>query len=176
MTTLTQELEALLFLAVDALSVAEIATALNCAAPQVPQILAELKAHLVESGLAIVEINDTYQLTTAPAVAPLVNKLSTETSEDLSPAAAETLAIVAYRGPLLRVDIDAIRGVDSTRSLRQLRIRGLVDQARSSGRYYYTVTPYFLEQLGITRLEQLPKYATLAGADHSTTTVVSPNK
>jgi segregation and condensation protein B len=81
--------------------------------------------------------------------------------EDLSPASLETLAIVAYKGPINRIEIDNIRGVNSSFILRSLLIRGLIDRqidAHRANAYSYKPSFDLIRKLGIDSLEQLPDY------------------
>ncbi len=102
-----------------------------------------------------------FQLRTRPELAALVARVGRKVeSEKLSPAALETLAIVAYRQPVLRADIERIRGVASGEVLRALIERGLV---RVAGRaelpgspHYYGTTIRFLEVFGLRDLAELP--------------------
>lgn len=85
-----------------------------------------------------------------------------ELSADIGKAGAETLAIVLYRGPLSRIEIDRIRGVNSTFILRNLLIRGLVERRphpTDSRSFNYAITPSLLQHLGITSRESLPEFA-----------------
>ncbi len=107
-----------------------------------------------------------YQLMTLPRYAFWLNRLHQRQAEQkLSPAAIETLSIVAYRQPVTRADIDAIRGVQSAEMIKQLMERGLVrigGQDDSLGRpFLYETTSQFLELFGLPGLEQLPMAETL---------------
>ncbi len=117
-------------------------------------------------GLVIMEKDDTVQMMTAPQVQEIVKStLSDRLDEDLSRAALEVLTIVAYRSPVSRMEIDAIRGVNCAFSLRNLLMRGLIeriadpDDARA---YRYRVTHDFLAHLGLRSVRELPDFATLA--------------
>ncbi len=123
-----------------------------------------LSAGYAEAGSAIAleEVAGGFQLRTRPEFAPLVARLGRRTeTERLSPAALETLAIVAYRQPVLRADIEKIRGVASGEVLRTLVERGLV---RIAGRaelpgspLLYGTTTRFLEVFGLRDLRDLPE-------------------
>jgi segregation and condensation protein B len=110
----------------------------------------------------IEEVAGGFQLRTRPELAPLVARIGRKVeSEKLSPAALETLAIVAYRQPVLRADIERIRGVASGEVLRALVERGMV---RVAGRaelpgapLYYGTTTRFLEVFGLRDLAELPR-------------------
>lgn len=112
--------------------------------------------------MRVEEVAGGFQLRTRPELAPLVARMGRKVeTEKLSPAALETLAIVAYRQPVLRADIEKIRGVASGEVLRALVERGLV---RIAGRaelpgspLYYGTTARFLEIFGLRDLAELPR-------------------
>jgi segregation and condensation protein B len=103
-----------------------------------------------------------YQMLSLPAFQPWLTKLSRRTAENrLSPAALETLSVVAYRQPVLRVDVEAIRGVSCGEVLNRLREMGLikiVGRSQDLGRpMLYGTTKRFLEVFGLSGLDDLPK-------------------
>jgi segregation and condensation protein B len=104
-------------------------------------------------------------LATAPESAPVIEKISKEEiNRDLSKAAAETLAIVLYQGPIAKSKIDYIRGVNSVFILRNLQIRGLVEKTEhpeDKRSYLYQPTFELLSYLGVTKKEDLPEYGTV---------------
>lgn len=160
------KLEALLFLAGDAVSHSDIARLLNLPATEIPPIIADLQAKLTDRGLALVTTETQVQLTTSPAVGEYVKEFLQGETGSISTAAAETLALIAYRGPISRPDIEAIRGVDSRRMIRQLRIRGLIKRHTAVGQLpTYTITPEFLQHLGLTTASDLPNFAELSGLE-----------
>ena len=165
MNPLAQRLQALLFLSGDAMGHDELLRLLACDREQLATAAGELRTHLVDSGLALIETDHEMQLTTSAAVASVLTTLQEESTDELSSAAAETLALVAYRGPISRIGVDAIRGVDSSRALRQLSLRGLVHRAKDGVRYTYQVAPEFLRQVGLEHVSQLPEYETLSSAE-----------
>jgi len=105
------------------------------------------------------------RLSINPENTPYLNKLKKEVLEgDLSPAALETLSIIAYRGPISRAEINEIRGVDSSYILRQLFLRELIERFPSPQRqniFLYQVSFKFLEHLGLTKVQDLPNYEEL---------------
>ena len=114
-----------------------------------------------ERGLMIVGNNDEFQLVTKPEFQSISQKLIREEFKDeLSPASLETLSIIAYLGPIPRSTIDYIRGVNSSFTLRNLLIRGLIE--RNSGQkshiYHYQASFDFLKHLGLKGVEDLPEY------------------
>ena len=120
-----------------------------------------------ERPLTILKIAGGYQMATRPQWSELVEKLQEDKrSHRLSRAALETLAIVAYKQPVIRPDIDAIRGVNSDSSLKSLLEKNLVTisgRDEGPGRpLLYRTTPNFLKYFGLNSLHDLPDPAELA--------------
>ena len=156
-------LECLLLVHQDPLSPGEIARVYGLDRGQVEEAflrLIEGYASDPERGLQIVEVAGGYQLRTRPAYAEPIKKFFKAKPQRLSQAAYETLAIIAYRQPILRSDIERIRGVDCGATLRNLLDRGLVKilgKKELPGRpLIYTTTKKFLEVFNLTALSQLP--------------------
>jgi segregation and condensation protein B len=90
--------------------------------------------------------------------------MNKEIGEALSPAVSEVLAVVAYRGPLTRAQIEYIRGVNCCFTLRNLAMRGLVERKENpddSRSYLYEISFDFLNSLGIKKVQELPEYEEL---------------
>lgn len=153
--------ESLLFVADSPVSVARLAEALEATPGQVEQALGELEAAYAERGLRLQRAGSRVQLVTAPEAAPVVERfLGLEARTHLSRAALETLAIIAYRQPVSRPEIEAIRGVNSDSALRTLLSTGLIEEvgrAPTVGRpILYGTTFDFLQYFGLRSLEELP--------------------
>lgn len=132
-------------------------------APEVVQVLLdELQESYRGRGLCLQKSGGSQvQLTTAPAAAPVIERfLGLETSGRLSTAALEALAIIAYRQPTTRPEVDAIRGVNSDGVIRTLVSKGLIEEVgrkEALGRpILYGTTPAFLQHFGLVSLEELP--------------------
>lgn len=115
-----------------------------------------------DRGVTIVTDGRTAQLVTAPSVAPQVARFTqAELRGNLSPSALETLAIIAYRGPVTRVEIETVRGVQTSGPLRTLAIRGLIEEVgrrQDPGRpILYDTSVELLKHLGISDRSQLPQ-------------------
>jgi segregation and condensation protein B len=158
-------LEALLFVSPGAVTPAQLAAALDIPLPQVEQGLDELDALYTQEGpargLRLQRYRGRVQLTTAPQAATAIERfLGLEASSRLSRAALETLAIVLYRQPVTRPQIDAVRGVNSDGVLKSLLLKGLVQEvgrAEAPGRpILYSATPDCLQYFGLSSLSELP--------------------
>jgi segregation and condensation protein B len=154
------QLEALLFVAEKPLSRAEVARLAGVDRDTVDERLGDLEVSLAGRGIRLVLSGDRVELTTAPEAGVLIARYVGADAVRLSPAALETLAIIAYRQPVTKAGIERIRGVDSDYTVRALLHRRLiVEQGRSEapGRPILYGTGFeFLERFGITSLEELP--------------------
>ncbi|HIE39094.1 MAG TPA: SMC-Scp complex subunit ScpB [Anaerolineae bacterium] len=154
-------IESLLFVADEPVSVARLAEALEVAPGQVEKGLRELEEALRDRGLRLERMGSRVQMVTAPEAAPHVERfLGLEDRRRLPPAALETLAIIAYRQPVSRPQIEAIRGVNCDSVLRTLLTAGLIEEvgrAPTVGRpILYGTTFAFLQHFGLRGLEDLP--------------------
>ena len=155
-------IEALLFASERPVSLEKLATILEISTLSVEAEIGALRAEKDTVGaLQLVEVAGGFQFVTKAEFAPFVRKLKDEKKARLSRAAFEVLAIVAYRQPVTRADIDALRGVESAGPLHFLLERKLLlPSARKDapGRpWLYATTPRFLEQFGLKSLEDLPE-------------------
>jgi segregation and condensation protein B len=114
-------------------------------------------------GFQLVRVAGGWRFQTHPDQAPYVERFVLEgQSAKLSAAALETLAIVAYKQPISRAQVGAIRGVNVDGVMRTLVTRGLVEEAgqdHASGAHLYRTSNYFLERIGVTSLDELPELA-----------------
>ena len=162
-------LEALLFVAERPLSRREIALLAGSDAATVDARLGDLEVSLRGRGLRLLASGDRVELVTAPEAGPLVARYVGADAVRLSPAALETLAIVAYRQPVTKSIVERIRGVDSDYTMRGLVHRRLVvelGRADAPGRPILYGTGFeFLERFGVASLDDLPPLeAEVAGA------------
>jgi segregation and condensation protein B len=166
---LERAVAALLFAASEPLSNARMASVLERTTPaHVAAALDRLSARLVESGLPfeLVAIAGGWQIFSARDRADVVGRFAKVRREDkVSPAALETLAVVAYRQPVTKAEIEAIRGVQAGPILRSLVDRGLVKVAGRSDdpghALLYGTTRKFLDAFGLADLKDLPRDAEL---------------
>jgi segregation and condensation protein B len=154
------QLEALLFVAERPLSRREIASLAGVDRATVDDRLGDLEVALAARGIRLLLSGDRVELATAPEAGALIARYVGADAVRLSPAALETLAIVAYRQPVTKGAIERIRGVDSDYTVRALLHRRLVvEQGRSEapGRPILYGTGFeFLERFGLASLEELP--------------------
>ncbi len=157
--------ETLLFVAGDeGLSLEEIATVLECTTQFAFQLLTQLQKNYESSkasGLMLLEVGNHYQLATKKEYAGIIKKYAVSPlSTNLSQAALETLAIIAYKQPLTRMEIDEIRGVQTSGALQKLLLRGLIeDKGRVNGpgrAILYGTTNYFMDYFGLKNIKELP--------------------
>lgn len=153
--------ESLLFVAPEPVKAATLADALAEPLERVEEALQYLAAGQSERGLRIQRQGERAQLVTAPEAAASVERfLGLDLTTRLTPAALEVLAIIAYKQPVTRAQIDDIRGVSSDGVLRTLLHRGLVEQGErldTAGRpFHYRTTFDFLQRFGLQSLDDLP--------------------
>jgi len=162
MNETTQALEALLFAAPGLSSIEQLSQALSVSKTEVEKSLESLSAHLsMHHGLRLQKIKNQYQLITAPEHGEMIEKfLGLEITSRLTQAALEVLAIVAYKQPATRPEIDSIRGVNSDGVVKSLLSKGLIEELGRSeaiGRpILYGVTNEFFQHFGLESLDQLP--------------------
>lgn len=156
-------LESLLFIAPTPTPVARLSEILGISGEAVEATLDALACGYVEDrrGVRLLRKGDRVHLTSAPEAAPYVERfLGLDLSSKLSAAAMETLAVIAYRQPLTRVDIEAIRGVNCEGVLRTLIARELVEpvgRLEQAGRpFLYGTTIQFLQYFGLDSMASLP--------------------
>jgi segregation and condensation protein B len=161
---LSMKLEALLFVAGEPVSTAQLATALDVAPSVIERGLNELGASLSARGLRLQRHLGRVQLTTAPQLAELIERfLGLEATTHLTRAALETLAIIVYQQPVTRPQIDSIRGVNSDSMMKSLLHKGLIlesGRADGPGRpILYSTTPEFLQHFGLNSILEMPSLA-----------------
>jgi len=161
---LSVKLEAILFVAAEPVTAAQLAAALDVAPSVIERGLNELDDSLSTRGLRLQRHAGRVQLTTAPQLAELIERfLGLEATTHLSRAALETLAIIAYQQPVTRPQIDAIRGVNSDSMLKSLLNKGLIlesGRADGPGRpILYSTAPEFLQHFGLNSILEMPPLA-----------------
>ena len=168
----TRALEALFFVSDEPIAAAVLAQALDVDRKTVEALCDRLARELEDraSGLVLRNVAGGWRLYTHPDTAQTVEQFVLSSRQArLTKAALETLSIVAYKQPVTRHQVSAIRGVNSDGVLRALTDRGLIEEAgreETPGRpVLYGTTPGFLERLGLPSLASLPSLAPLLGID-----------
>ena len=161
---LSVKLEAMLFVAAEPVTAAQLSAALDVAPSVIERGLNELDTALATRGLRLQRNAGRFQLTTSPQLAELVERfLGLEATTHLSRAALETLAIIAYQQPVTRPQIDSIRGVNSDSMMKSLLHKGLIlesGRADGPGRpILYSTTPEFLQHFGLNSILEMPPLA-----------------
>lgn len=158
-------IESILFVSGAPVGIKKLSQLISISEEEVKKALSALENDLKSQGLALTFKNKKVQLVTSPDNASFVEKfLQEDLKENLSRAGLETLAIVAYRGPISRIDTEAIRGVNSNFILRALLIRGLIERIQNPDdrrSFLYRISFKFLNKLGISKQEELPDYKKL---------------
>lgn len=171
-------MESLLFISGEPIAFGRLAKILNISEDEVlgsVQVLAEKYTADVQCGLQLIVKDDKVELATKPASAPFVEALTKSAlQENLSKTALEVLSIIAYRAPITRAEIESIRGVNCSFTLRNLLLRDLIERegnpADARG-YVYLPTFRFLESLGLRHINELPDYVTLSQDERLKTTL-----
>jgi segregation and condensation protein B len=174
MATLTPgALEALLFIYGEPIEIKKAAKILDTSVKEITVAAEELRKELSAAGrgLILLEHETSLQLVTKPAFGQLLQVvLKAELNEALSPASLETLSIVAYAGPIARAEIDYIRGVNSSFTIRALLLRGLIEREPDPERanaYRYKPSVELLHHLGVSRVQDLPEFERFRAAASS---------
>lgn len=159
MNNLAVQIEALLFALGRPLSRAELARQLGASVEDIAAALADSQPG---RGVVLVDDGSLVELRAAPEAAELIEKIrKDEYAREVGKAGQEVLAAVIYRGPLTRSEIDFIRGVNSSQTLRTLTMRGLVrkiQNPKDSRSFLYESTTEMLSTLGVSRAQDLPEY------------------
>lgn len=161
-------LEALLFAAGEPVSKKRTAALLEVTPEMLQRAIDTLRGDLSMRGLALVETETDLELRTSPRAADVIKKLrESELARDLGKAGLETLALILYRGGATRAEIDWVRGVNSSASVRSLLLRGLIEKTEDSEdkrRPRYKATVDALAHLGVGKKEDLPNFTELSQA------------
>jgi segregation and condensation protein B len=153
--------ESLVFVSDEPVPIEAIARAVEQEVATIEQIVDALAAEYQTRGFRLARTRDRVQLVSAPEAAPYIQKfLGLEASARLSPAALETLAIIAYRQPITRPQIEAVRGVNSDGVIHTLLTRGLIEEMghlETVGHpIQYGTSFEFLQYFGLSRVSDLP--------------------
>lgn len=163
--SLVSNIESILFVAPKPVAPVDLVKALGVEPEAVDAALTELEAKLnVEtSGLRLIRHADKLSIGTAPDSVEVVKKfLRADAHGELTRPALETLAVIAYRGPVTKPEMEQIRGVNCALIIRNLLVRGLIEEtANETSEPTYQVTHEFLGHLGVTQVATLPDFEML---------------
>ena len=164
MNKLISQLEALLFIYGEPMDFKKIAQTLKVEESEIKSAADRLEESFKsdDRGLFLMRDKNKIQLATKPDYAKLLEDvIKEELHENLTSAALETLSIVAYAGPMARAELEYIRGVNSSFTLRNLLIRGLIERAPDPKRgnvFLYSPSFDLLKHIGVAKSEDLPEY------------------
>lgn len=157
---------ALLFASGEAMPKKQVSDVLGWKKDHLQKAVSVLGESLKLTGLSLVETEEMLELRTASEASEIVKKFrESEVSRDLGKAGLEVLAGVAYQGGATRGEIDWVRGVNSSTSLRSLLMRGLIEgkeDPTDKRRIRYEITTEALAHLGVSRASELPRYGELS--------------
>ena len=160
---LEQKIEAILFFKGEPVSLKKLAEILKVSKEEIEQALLILKNSFENRGVVLIQNDDEITLGTSPELSNLIENLQKEElNKDLSKASLETLSIVLYKNGVTRAEIDYIRGVNSSFTLRALSVRGLVEKTvdtKDNRRFVYKPSFELLSFMGVKSIENLPDYA-----------------
>lgn len=166
MTHLAQKTHALLFAEGGGLTYTALKKALSCTDQELASAVHELEQLLAGSGLQVVRSDSEVALAISPeARETVVAKAHNEMSNTIGDAGLEVLSVLLYEGPSTRADIDYIRGVNSSSTIRNLLTRGLIERTGNPSdarEYLYRPTLELMAHLGIAERGELPDYATIS--------------
>ncbi|MBP7006662.1 MAG: SMC-Scp complex subunit ScpB [Candidatus Pacebacteria bacterium] len=159
---LEKKIEAVLFWKGEPISRKKLGEILEVSSQEIEEALVVLKNNLQGRGIVLVEKDNDLMLATGGELASLIENLQKEElKKDLSKSALEVLSIVLYKNGVSRAEIDYIRGVNSSFTLRMLSIRGLVEKVldpKDNRRYIYKPSFELLSYMGVKNVQELPEY------------------
>ena len=165
---IVKKIEAILFFKGEPVSRKKLSDILKSNQTEINEGIEKLKESLQNRGIALIEKDDDITLGTAPELTSLIEDLQKEElNRDLSKAALETLSIVLYKNGATRAEIDYVRGVNSSFTLRALSIRGLVEKTmdeKDNRRYVYKPSFELLSYMGVKSIEELPDYGEVSNS------------
>ena len=167
MSDLTNKIQAFLFSEGGSLTLRKLMSHLEVQEPELRAALDELQEHLEGSGLTLIRSETEATLAVSSQTSAVLQKAyQAELGREIGDAGLEVLAIVLYRGPSTRSQIDYIRGVHTSSTIRTMLARGLLERTGNpeDGReYFYRPTVELLSHLGVRRVEELPNYQEIVG-------------
>ncbi len=164
MATLEAKIEALLAVAPRPLNMKKLAELTGAKKEEVRQAVADLADRLkaAGSGVVVVRVDDEVRMGSSPEAAKVVEDfIKDEITGELTRPQLETLTVIAYRGPVSKAELEQIRGVNCAIIIRNLLMRGLIEESPDNGIEQYRVSMEFMRFLGASSASELPDYETL---------------
>jgi len=166
MSNIKSQIESLLFIAAKPMSIKQLADITGAEAKDIESAGDELEISYKSSGngMQIIKNDNKYQMVSSPENAKIIQVfLKDETTGELSRPSLEALTIIAYRGPIAKMDLDRVRGVNCSLIVRNLLLRGLIEGKfdKTKNETFYKVTFDFIRFLGINNISELPDYEKL---------------
>lgn len=167
MSSLTSKIESILFINTSPVPVKKLVKMTGAQEPEVQQALDAISTDYDEAGkgISLMRVEDTVQFVTNAENVELVEEfVRNEFTGELTRPALETLTIIAYRGPITKTELELIRGVNCSLILRNLLMRGLIEEQKSKEQLivHYQITFEFLQYLGVSSVKELPDYEHLS--------------
>jgi len=152
----------LLFINGDPLVVKKIAGIIGSEEELIEEKLKDLVTNQPLEGLKIIQLENQYQLVSDPKNAAVVKKvIKKEEDETLGPGSLEVLSVIIYQGPITKGEIELIRGINSSQAIRNLMIKGLIEEQVVGGVTKYAPAVQLLKSLGVTTIEEVPDYSAI---------------
>ncbi len=165
MNNLENKIESILFFKGEPITLKKLSDILEVSIEEIKESLLSLSKNLENRGIVLVENQEQVYLGVSKENSSLIEKIQKEDlNRDLSKASLETLSIILYKNGATRQEIDFIRGVNSSFSLRILSIRGLIEKTQSkedTRKFIYKPTFDLLSYLGISKIEDMPGFSDL---------------
>lgn len=159
---LAKKIEAILFWKGEPISRKKLSEILKIGQIEINESLEKLKENLKDRGIVLIENENEIILGTAPEYSEIIENLQKEElNKELSKASLETLCIILYKNGVTRAEIDYIRGVNSSFTLRMLSVRGLIEKIidkKDNRRYVYKPSFDLLSYMGLKSIEELPMF------------------
>lgn len=172
MNNLETKIEALLFFKAEPLSLKKLEEVLKVPKTEILEALESLKNNLTNRGIVLMEKDEEFTIAVSPVYSEMIDEIQKEElNRDLSKASLETLSIILYKNGASRSEIDFIRGVNSSFTLRALLVRGLIEKVASTEdnrRYIYKPTFDLLSFMGVSNISELPGWEELNKAIEKT--------
>ena len=166
MPSIKSKIESLLFISAKPMSVSTLADLAKADKKEIiraaDELLLDYKNN--QAGVQIIKDGSKYQMVSAPGNARIIQEfIKDETTGELTRPSLEALTIIAYRGPVSKIDLDRIRGVNCALILRNLLLRGLIEGKfdKKKNETYYAATFDFIRFIGLNDIKELPDYARL---------------